>query len=328
MDFLAIGDSVIDDFIRLKDASVHCDIDTENCTISLRWGDKVPFESSTIIYGVGNAANAAVSAARLGVNAGLISDIGTDERGDKVLAHFQRERLDMSHITRHENIPTNYHYVLWYENERTILVKQNPYPYQFPKHIVEPKAVYFSSIGQDAEEYREDIITYLERHPNVFFTFQPGVFEIKQGAERFARFYARANLCVCNKEESARILGLTGEHDIKALLSGMRALGPRIAIITDGINGAYADDGMHVLFAPVHPDGLTPFERTGAGDAFSSTVTTSLVLGTPLSEALLWGAVNAGSVVQKIGAQEGLLSREELLARLKDAPEEFKSKQI
>jgi ribokinase len=324
LDFLAIGDTVVDDFIRLKDASVHCDINTENCTISLRWGDKVPFESSTVVYGVGNAANAAVSAARLGLSSGLLSDIGADDRGEKILAKFKNEGLDVSHITSHADVPTNYHYVLWYENERTILVKQNPYPYRFPKDLLEPKGIYFSSIGQDAEQYREDIMAYLEAHPAVFFTFQPGIFEIKQGADRFKRFYQRANLCVCNKEEAERILELPAEMDAKALIRGMHMLGPKNIVITDGIKGAYASDGTKALFVPVHPDGAHPFERTGAGDAFTSTVMSALIMGKPLEEALLWGPVNAASVVQKIGAQEGLLTREALLAQLASAPADYK----
>ena len=54
IDILAIGDTVIDAFIRLKDAEVTCDIDKENCRISMRFGDKVPYESVEICNAVGN----------------------------------------------------------------------------------------------------------------------------------------------------------------------------------------------------------------------------------------------------------------------------------
>ena len=49
IDFLAIGDVVTDAFIRIKDASVHCDINNVNCTLSMRFGDKIPFESATVV---------------------------------------------------------------------------------------------------------------------------------------------------------------------------------------------------------------------------------------------------------------------------------------
>ena len=51
MDFLAVGDIVVDDFIRLKDASVHCNINNEDCEICMRWGDKIPYESSPVCAG-------------------------------------------------------------------------------------------------------------------------------------------------------------------------------------------------------------------------------------------------------------------------------------
>ena len=60
IDILAIGDTVIDAFIRIEEAEVNCDVDKENCKLSLRFGDKVPYESVEICNAVGNSANAAV----------------------------------------------------------------------------------------------------------------------------------------------------------------------------------------------------------------------------------------------------------------------------
>jgi len=78
MDFLAIGDTVVDEFITLKDAQVNCNVNRENCTLTMRWGDKIPYESSTLVPAVGNAANAAVAAARLGLKSALVSNVGND----------------------------------------------------------------------------------------------------------------------------------------------------------------------------------------------------------------------------------------------------------
>lgn len=323
LDFLAVGDTVVDDFIKLKDASVHCKLDTEACELCMRFGDKVPFESSTVIYGVGNAANAAVSAARLGLATGFISNTGDDDRGKKILEAFQSEGIDTEAVTLHKEVPTNYHYVLWYDSERTILVHQNEYPYRFPKHLPPPKTLYFSSINEKAVEYRDHVIEYLEQHPSIFFAFQPGVFEIKSGAKAFSHFYKRANFVICNKEEAARILG-HGSTEMVELLKGLRALGPEEVVITDGRNGAFAMNESGAWSIPMYPDPREPFERTGAGDAFASTVAVALTLGKPLEEALLWGPVNSMSVVQDIGGQRGLLSREKIEALLAKAPETYR----
>ncbi len=48
----------------------------------------------------------------------------------------------------------------------------------------------------------------------------------------------------------------------------------------------------------------------------------------PLGEALLWGPINAMSVVQEIGAQKGLLSREALEKFLADAPSDYRAQSL
>ncbi|MCX6738802.1 MAG: PfkB family carbohydrate kinase, partial [Candidatus Parcubacteria bacterium] len=71
-----------------------------------------------------------------------------------------------------------------------------------------------------------------------------------------------------------------------------------------------------------------PYDRTGAGDAYSSTIAECLVLGKTLEEALLWAPINSMSVVQKIGAQEGLLHPEEIEEWLTKAPEGYKPTKV
>ncbi|MDP2665034.1 MAG: PfkB family carbohydrate kinase, partial [bacterium] len=74
---------------------------------------------------------------------------------------------------------------------------------------------------------------------------------------------------------------------------------------------------------PMYPDPKPPENRTGAGDAMTSTFVIALALGKSLSEALLWGPVNSMSVVQHVGAQKGLLTRAALLKYLADAPSSY-----
>mgnify|MGYP001590612234 FL=1 len=108
----------------------------------------------------------------------------------------------------------------------------------------------------------------------------------------------------------------------------MHDLGPKIVIITDGVKGAYAFDGQDMWKQMAYPDRKPPVERTGAGDAFSSTTAIALALGNDLPTALSWGAVNSMSVVQHVGGQAGLLTREKLEEYLNKAPEDYKAKLI
>lgn len=323
MDFLAIGDTAVDEFIRLKDAKVTCDIDNENCTISMRWGDKIPFEYAVMVPGVGNAANAAVAAARLGLYAGFISNVGKDRYGEEILTQFKQEHVDTTYVRVNEGIPTNHHYVLWYESERTILIKHEDYPYVFPADLPSPRWIYLSSAGEKSEDFHVKLTTWLVAHPETKLAFQPGTFQMSMGKEKLAPLYERTDLVAINKEEAERILGY-GKTDLKKLLVDMHALGPKIVVITDGPKGAYAFDGTQMLAVPMYPDPKPPLSRTGAGDACTSTIVAALALGKPLSEALSWGPVNSMSVVQEIGAQKGLLTREALESSLAKAPDSYK----
>jgi sugar/nucleoside kinase (ribokinase family) len=78
----------------------------------------------------------------------------------------------------------------------------------------------------------------------------------------------------------------------------------------------------------MYPDPKPPLDRTGSGDAFSATLTAALALGLSLPEALAWGPVNSMSVVQYIGAREGLLSRAKLDEYLGAAPDGYEVKKV
>jgi len=323
MDFIAIGDTTVDEFIRLKDAHVNCDVNHENCTISMKWGDKIPYDFSVLVPGVGNAANAAVAAARLGLNSGFISNVGKDHYGDEIISMFAREGVDATHIKINDGIPTNHHYVLWYGAERTILIRHEAYQYVIPEGLVPPKWIYLSSAGESSEIFHGELAKWIVAHPETKLAFQPGTFQMEMGKEKLAPLYACTELVACNKEEAERILGLN-ETSVKALLGEMHALGPKIVIITDGTNGIYASDGANTLKVPMYPDPNPPFDRTGAGDASTSSIVVALALGKTLTEALLWGPVNAMSVTRKIGAQEGLLKRDALEKFISEAPPEYR----
>lgn len=289
----------------------------------MQWGDKIPYDFSVLVPGVGNAANAAVAAKRLGLSVGFVSNVGNDRYGEEILAMFTKEGVDTKHIAVNDGTPTNHHYVLWYEVDRTILIRHENYPYLIPNGFEAPKWIYLSSTGERAEAFHIDLAAWLAEHPETKLAFQPGTFQIHMGKEKLKELYAATEILACNKEEAQSILEV-GETDMKTLLERMRALGPKIVLITDGPNGAYAYDGTEMLKVPMYPDPKTPYDRTGAGDAMTATFVAALALGKSLKEALLWGPVNSMSVVQEIGAQKGLLTREMLEKFLIDAPANYR----
>ena len=326
-DFIAIGDTVTDAFIRIKQATVHTDDPDGLEKICLTNGSKIPYESLDVIPAVGNSPNAAVSAARLGLKSALVTDFGDDQFGKNCLEKLKEENIAQDFIKIHEGKKSNYHFVLWHNAERTILIKHEEYDYKLP-NMGSPKWLYFSSVGENSMQYHQEIAEYLKSHPEVKLAFQPGTFQIKLGHDKLKDLYANTEVFFCNKEEAQLILNKHREDSIPALAKGISGLGPKISVITDGPKGAFAFDGTNVWFMPPYPDPAPPYERTGAGDSFSSTFTSALALGKSVDEALMWGPINSMSVVQKVGAQNGLLSREELEKYLDEAPEDYVPKKV
>ena len=329
IDFLVIGDTVIDAFIKLKDASIVGEPDTPEYKICLPFADKVPYEDVFVVNAVGNAANAAVAASRLGISSGLVSNLGDDQNGKDCLVSLQNNKVDTEFVKINPGVKTNYHYVLWYPPERTILIKHEKYNYTMPDVASKfsPKWIYFSSVSGDAFPFHNEVAEYLDKHPSIKLAFQPGKNEIKLGKEKLAELYKHSEIFFCNVEEAEKILGAE-DLPIPELLKKIKELGPKNVVITDGPKGAYTYDGADIWFIEPYPDVKPPYDRTGAGDAFASTFVSAIILGKTLPEALAWAGVNSMSVVQGIGAQAGLLSREKLEEYLAKASENYKPTKI
>ncbi|MCA9352913.1 carbohydrate kinase family protein [Patescibacteria group bacterium] len=330
IDFLAIGDIVIDTFIRLKDAEVHCNIDNENCMLSMRFGDKIPYESVKVISAVGNAPNASICAARLGLSSAIMTHVGNDDFGKSCITTLEENNVRSNYVTIENGKVTNHHYVLSFQAERTILIKHENYAYNLSEQIGNtiPTWVYFSSVGEDSMQYHADIAAWVKKN-NIKMAFQPGTFQISLGVEKLKDVYKATEIFFCNVEEAQSVLH-SDSRDVKELMRKIHDLGPNIVCITDGPDGAYAYDSYNdeYWFHPIYPDPQPPVERTGAGDSFSSTFTVALGHGKSVAEALSWGPINSMNVVQYVGAQEGLLTREGLEEFLKNAPEYYQPKKI
>lgn len=329
LDFIGVGDITTDDFIKLSDIRIDEEKDPGDKgmdEICFRFGDKIEYDSHDVVPAVGNAPNAAVSAHRLGLNSALNTHFGDDMVGDGNMKQLEKEGLNLDYVEVHKNQQSNYHYVLRHKAERTILVKHYEYDYELPDFDQPPQYMYLSSLGENSLDHHTEIADYVENN-ETRLAFQPGTFQMKMGYDKLERIYQNSFLFFSNKEEAQRILE-TDEDDIKKLLQQMHDRGPDIAVITDGRNGAYAYDGSTGWKQPMYPDPQPPTDRTGAGDAFSSTFTAALAEGKDIPTALRWGPVNSMGVVQEIGAQAGLLTREELLEHLENAPEDYVPEEI
>lgn len=302
-DLLTIGDCTVDIFTFPEKADVHCQLHGDGrCELCLSSADKVSSKGFTLTFG-GNAANVAVGASRLGLRTGIYTHVGDDLFGKETRENFQKEKVDTSLVDIDKEQATNVNVIISSGGERTILTEHRPRHYLTPS--VYAPWVYFSSLAPGHDYFHAPFVRYVHEH-RVKLIFNPGSYQIKEGLAAYGPLLKITEVLILNREEAGRLLGL--DHALKTekeLLSRLRELGPRIVVVTDGPHGAYGFDGVEFIFQPATK--VKAKERTGAGDAFSCGVVSALVLGKDLKEALKWGTLNAESVTQEIGAQNGLL---------------------
>lgn len=321
---MAIGDIFTDAFIKLNEDSAKV-IKEKNGKewLALPFGQKPPYDKVDIIRSVGPSPNAAVSASRLGLNASLMAWIGDDQTGEEALTYLAEQRVNTSSMIAEKGKLTSYWYVLRYGADRTMLVKSEKYAYAWQPPASQPDWIYLSYTGEDSWPLHAALVDYLNEHPQVRLAFQPGTFHFKWGVKKLAAVYRRSEIVVMNREEAVDVTKKSYDS-VADLAAGLHALGPKIVVITDGPNGSYASYDNKLVTIPNYPDPKPPLDRTGAGDAFASTIVSALALGKTMDEALTWAPINSMNVVQYLGAQAGLVDQQTIQKHLKKAPKKYK----
>lgn len=313
---LTVGDMAAEPFIKIntEEAEMTYDHKENDWNLCFDYGSKIPYDSAELCYAVGNSPNVAIAASRLGLKSSLVSYVGGDNIGKMNIKKLKKEGVRTKYVKKIKDLKSNFHYVLCFNKERTILVQHIDYPYSFNQQIREPKWLYLSSLSENSLEYHKEIEKYLENHPNVSFAIQPGTLQIRLGKENLKNIYKRADLFCVNWAEAEKVLGKQS-NDIKELLKEIYKLGPKLVIITDGKNGSYLYDGEEILFMKAFYNEEKTKENTGAGDSFVGTFLSAKILGKDNKESLVWASLNASSVVEEIGPHKGLLSRKEIEKR-------------
>ena len=308
-DIISIGDATIDTFLFIHDMTVK-EMDGKMKAI-LNWGDKLPVDE---LYKsvAGNAANNAVGSARLGLKTAFYTVLAHDVGGREIVHKMKKEDVSDRYIVIDDKHSTNASFVISFKGERTILVYHQRRSYKLPL-LVHSQWVYLTSMGQDFEQIYPDLCKYIDRY-EVKLGFNPGTFMLRAGAKANTSILERTEVLSVNVEEAQGWVGECG-RDPEELCKRLCKLGPKAVALTDGRHGAYSYSKEGFYYCPEFPGPC--LEATGAGDSFTTAYIAALFYGKPHSEALTWGPVNAGSVVQKVGPQAGLLTKAELENSLK-----------
>ncbi len=315
-DVITIGGATLDIFLDIHEASLHCLLDKEKCMLCIKYGEKIPVDALHYDVG-GNAANVAVGLARLGVVTGTYLHYGSDEISQKIVNVLQKEKVGTEFLVKDEGETSSIGIAINFQGERTLFVHHIKRNHKLPAISI-PKWIYLTSVGDSWEQLYRETLEFVKTN-NVALAFSPGTHQLKSGVDSFIEQVKAAKALFVNREEG-KIIAQTDSDDPKIILTQLQQLGPQIVSVTDGKNGAYAiDEGGQMFFIKPFPH--TPRERTGAGDSYAAGFLSALILGKDVKEAMRWGAVNAASVISEIGAEKGLLKREELEKRLSENPQ-------
>ena len=263
----------------------------------------------------GCAANSAQGLARLGIDAGCYSRVGNDFEGQWVKENLQKSKVDIGLIQVDEKFKTDLSFILVNKNDgdRTIFFNRDANEKLEIKNDIEAEWVFVSALNGDWKGNMDNIIDIVEEK-KIKLAVNPGQANIKENKDWVAAFISKATVVILNRDEATEIVG-ENKDDFKFLIEALHKLGPKMVVITDGLNGSAGSDGSQILFVPAIKE--KPVDLTGAGDAFGAAFMAAVIKGKTLAEALGWGTANGGSVVKFYGAKEGLLNEEQIVEKAK-----------
>jgi ribokinase len=307
LDLLTVGDAIIDAFLTIHDADVHCHLDEKACEIAFRLGDKIPLDSCDFQLG-GNGANVAVGVSRLSGHTGLMAEIGSDAFATQVLHTLHIENVTLTHIHQ-TRTRSSFAVGIQSGDDRVLFVKHEKRKHDFDFSKAHAKWLYVTSLGEEWNSAYEKACS-CAKESGAQIAFSPGTRQLEAGREELKDILAVSAILFLNRDEAQKLIGRE-EGSIEKLLGALHALGPKIVVVTDGKNGSYVRDESGSIYSLAICEGPV-VEKTGAGDAYASGYIYAHMMGLETTTAMKWGTVNAAAVIGKVGAQTGLLRKDEL----------------
>lgn len=310
-DCITIGDIKLDTFVVLHEANLQCQLKMPECLLCLAYGEKIPVEAIDSQI-AGSAANVAVGLSRLNHKTAIVSVMGKDATYKLAMDQMKQEHVNASYIVAMPNAESSFSVVLNYKGEKTILASHKPYVYKLPK-LAKSDWFFIGELGVGYVSLFKTLNSFLPVN-HTSLAMNPGAIQIQERKKVLYDLMKKAAILVFNLGEAKALTRLTGSVKVPQIVAAAWKLNRKTVVVTDGKNGAYGFDGKTIWYAPLFPGKRV--ESTGAGDSFATGVLGATMNGLNLPEALKWGAVNAASVVSKVGPQAGLLKENEIRHRL------------
>lgn len=299
-DIICIGNSSYDIFLSNHDTSNKSFLETGEFD-KIKVGSKIEFDNLRICPG-GGASNAATAFSKQGFEVGIISRIGQDFFGKKILKNYYKNGIDTKYIQvdKETKSPVSV-IILNNTGEKVILIyrgsEKNISEKLVDFHDISTRWFYITSLAGNFRAI-ESIFTHALSN-NIKIAFNPGSLEIKDPS--ILKYLKNSDLILLNLDE-AKLLFET--DDTKGVLHKVKSVVKDMFLINDGKEGTYLVTKEKILHAEILASEVK--DLTGAGDAYGAGYLSGLIKSSDNTVALKYGAHNASQVVQKIGAQTNL----------------------
>lgn len=269
-------------------------------------GETVLGELFTTIPG-GKGANQAVAAARLGSQVQMVGAVGTDGFGVELRTNLNKEKIETSLVTN-TNVSTGIANILLHETDNRIVVvpganfEVTPAVIDVAKTVIEKSDLVVMQLEIPVEtiEYSLKLCKKLQ---------VPVLFNPAPAANFNIEWMPYINYLTPNETECELLFG----NDIEMALEKY----PNQLIVTLGEHGArYFDGEKHVQ---VKGFKTTAVDTTGAGDTFNGAFAYAITTGQSIEEAVFFANVAGSLSVEKFGAQGGMPTLEQVVARKDNA---------
>ncbi|UCD04375.1 MAG: carbohydrate kinase family protein [Candidatus Woesearchaeota archaeon] len=306
-DVITVGSAIVDNFYYTNIPELH---KKKGRYIAYPIGSKFLVNEIDVRTG-GSATNTATSFARLGLKVGCLASLGNDENANIILSELKKEKIDF--IGTKTNKRTGKAVILdSKEHDRTILIHYGANSEldfnKIDKDKLDTKWFYFGSMISKSFETQKKLMNFA-RMNRIRVAWNPSQYQAKMGKELHP-LLPYVDLLVLNREEAALVLGYKKPKLIKRMIVELHKKGPRFVCVTDGKYGAYFSDGTNKLRVYTHP--VKVVERTGAGDAFASSLLAGIIKFKDIHKALSIALINSESVIKLRGAKNKLLTMKEM----------------
>ena len=271
----------------------------------------------------GGADNSAVALSRLGFRVAILAALGDDERGKKILKSLRKEGVDTGLIEVVKNQESGFSSGIVGKDNEHIFFPVRGANDKLQIHQIDlrglktAKWLYLTSLSGNWQPVLKKIFSVR----GVKIAWNPGGSQISSGLKTFARYLPKTEMLMMNEAE-ARVLVSTNpaySHKNKSFFNNHRSLakaiklaGAKLVVITLGDAGALVYDGKKFYRQSI----VKPkkyINTIGVGDAFGSTFVAGLeIFNGKIQPALKLAAKNSSSVVERYGAQTGLLYKRDL----------------